>query len=417
MNRKQAPEIATVNHVSFVEPIHHQLGGDVKLHWIRDVKDNAFKVDLIFDAGTIKADRLVAKFCADLLLSGTNKFSSDEINERIDSLGGFVNLDVTADDATISIYGLTEHFDTLILEVLTAISEVNFPDREFEQLLQSKKQGYQVAQQKVAVRARRLFMTHLFEGTPYARQTELADFDILQKKDIIEFHQLSYLKGLQKVCVIGNLSKVSLDSLVERIKPFCSLSRDHVSHLFNYSPQRLHEDKADAVQTALRIGRQLFNRTHPDYNGFTVLNTILGGYFGSRLMSSIREEKGFTYGIGSGVAQSKKMGYFFISTEVGKSVAEEAITEIRAQIERLQTELVSAEELDLVRNYSIGQVLKNSDGPFAMMDRYLAVEEHGMDFSYYDSLLHTYNTITAADIRSLAQKYLKWEDLLVISAG
>jgi predicted Zn-dependent peptidase len=165
------------------------------------------------------------------------------------------------------------------------------------------------------------------------------------------------------------------------------------------------------------MGRFLFPKSHPDYIDFQVLNTILGDYFGSRLMSNIREDKGYTYGIGSGVMDLNQTGYFVIVTEVGKEVLDLTLNEIKLEMERLQNELVAGDELDLVKNYMLGQLLKSADGPYAMLDMYNSVDMYGLTLAFYDEAIQKIKHITPERIRELAKQYLNVEDFLIITAG
>jgi zinc protease len=165
------------------------------------------------------------------------------------------------------------------------------------------------------------------------------------------------------------------------------------------------------------MGRFLFPKSHPDYIDFQVLNTILGDYFGSRLMSNIREDKGYTYGIGSGMMDMNQTGYFVIVTEVGKEVLDLTLNEIKFEMERLQTELVSDDELDLVKNYMLGQLLKSADGPYAMLDMYNSVDMYDLTLSFYDEAIQKVKHISPTRIQELAKQYLNFEDFLIITAG
>jgi predicted Zn-dependent peptidase len=417
INRTEAPKLKKLEHIDFVTPENIVIENDVILHWINEVSDDAVKIDFIFQAGTIFNKELVAKLTGDLLFSGTPDKTSSEISESIDRLGGFTSVEVTAEDVTVSILGLKENIDELVSIVLDAIKNANFDEKELKQKIQSKKQGMAISLQKVATQARRAFIKSLFENTPYGKLTMLEDFDSIDSADIIKFHRDFYKNGLQKIAVVGDLDKSQIDRLISQLKGMTCKERLLDKYDFKKISETIHIEKEGAVQSAIRIGRLLFNKTHEDYIDFTILNTVLGGYFGSRLMSSIREDKGYTYGIGSGVAQMTQTGYFFISTEVGKDVKDDAIKAIREEIELLQNEPLGEVELSLVKNYSTGQLLKNSDGPFAMMDRYLSVIKFGVELDYYDKVINHLQNITPDKIQSLAKKYLKWEDLVVVSAG
>jgi hypothetical protein len=134
-------------------------------------------------------------------------------------------------------------------------------------------------------------------------------------------------------------------------------------------------------------------------------------------MKNIREDKGYTYGIGSYVNEMKMNGYFVIGTEVGKDVCEAAISEIKKEIELLQTDLVREEELSLVRNYLLGQTLKSADGPYALTDLFLSVDSQGLQLNFYNDFIHTLKTITPEILRELAQKYLNWDSMTIVIAG
>lgn len=417
INRTEAPQLRKLEHIDFVTPKNIALENGATLHWINEVSDDAVKIDFIFQAGSIYDKKLVAKLTGDLLFSGTPNKTSSEITESIDRLGGFTNTEVTAEDVTVSVLGLKENMDELVSIVLDAIKNAHFDEKELGQKIQSKKQRMAISLQKVATQARRAFIESLFGDTPYGKMTQLDDFEKIERSEIVSFHKNFYKNGLQKIAVVGALEQRQIDQLVAQVNGMTSQERLLDKYDFNYSAKNIHIEKEGAVQTAIRIGRILFNKKHEDYIDFTILNTVLGGYFGSRLMSSIREDKGYTYGIGSGVAQMKQTGYFFISTEVGKDVKDDAIKAIQAEIELLQDKPLEELELSLVKNYSIGQLLKNSDGPFAMMDRYLSVTKFGMGLDYYDSVISHLQNITSDRVQELAKKYLKWEELVVVSAG
>jgi predicted Zn-dependent peptidase len=159
------------------------------------------------------------------------------------------------------------------------------------------------------------------------------------------------------------------------------------------------------------------NKHHPDFIGFSILCTILGDYFGSRLMKNIREDKGFTYGIGSMIQELKETGVFIIATEVGVDQRELAIKEIEKEIRILQSKLIPKKELDLVKNYLLGQALKAADGPYAQFDLFLGVSIFDLGLDYYTKYLEKLKNITSKELRELAIKHLNWEDLTVVTVG
>lgn len=417
INREQQPTISKIEKIQFLAPKHFEIKDEVKLHLIDAVDDESVKVDFIFNAGTKNDQVHIAGFVSALLLSGTQNSTASEINEKIDGLGGFFQADASREAAYVTVYGLRKNIQAILEIVLDALSSVSFPQEEIDQLIERNKQEFNVSSEKVSFLARRAFGKALFEGTEYEKQVEFEQFDTVKREQLVNFHKQFYLNGLEKVCVTANLSEELVFEIIQNVKDWKNKHPKNYVELTKNTAKKIHIEKEGAIQTAIRIGRVLFTRKNNDYLDFSVLNLILGGYFGSRLMSNIREDKGYTYGIGSGVMELNATGYFFISTEVGKDVAEDAISEIKKEVERLQIELVSKEELELVKNYAIGQLLQSSDGPNAMMDRFLSIDKFGMDYDYYEHVIQTFNEITPDRIQQMAKKYLNWNELLVVTAG
>jgi predicted Zn-dependent peptidase len=181
--------------------------------------------------------------------------------------------------------------------------------------------------------------------------------------------------------------------------------------------KKIHINKAETIQTAIRIGSVTINKRHPDYPGLKVVDSILGGYFGSRLMKNIREEKGYTYGINSSLSSLDLSGYKVISTEVGKKNTKKAIDEIYKEIKILQTDPVTKEEMSVVRNYMTGEMVRMFDGPFALADSFRSAWEFGLDNTYYYRLAEKIKTIDASEIIELTKKYYNIDDLYEITAG
>lgn len=417
INRKKAPNTHTITEIPFQEPEVMTLENGAKLFCIRETNDLTVHIDFIFDAGSLKGSKLIAFLTGDLLLSGTQDKTSNEIEEQIDYLGGYTEVGTTPERARVTLFGLKEHIVAITETLIYALLNVNFDPKEIKQLIQEKKKKMAIQLQKVNVQAKRAFMSEVFANSPYGILESIKDFDSIDRQDIIAFYKKNYLAGLQYISIVGDLDDTQLNAIKQlgnKFKVRASVKNDYD---YSYTPTTVHIEKKNAVQTAIRIGKVFFNKTHPDFKKFIILNTILGGYFGSRLMTSIREDKGYTYGIGSNVIQYLESGYFYISTEVATEFVQPTIEAIKHEIELLQTKEVDEEELMLVKNYLIGEVLEQSDGAQAMMDCFISVHSFDLSLSYFNDLIHEINEITASEIKALAQKYLKWEEFTIITAG
>jgi predicted Zn-dependent peptidase len=165
------------------------------------------------------------------------------------------------------------------------------------------------------------------------------------------------------------------------------------------------------------MGLPIINRTHPDFPALQVLNTVLGGYFGSRLMANIREDKGYTYGIGSGMSSLKHSGSLFIATEVGADVCQSAITEIEKEVNLLKSELIPDDELSLVRNFMMGSLLGSLENVFSHADKFKNLYFSGLDYDYYDRYVSTIKTVTAVQLKQLAEQYLNADQFYKVVVG
>ena len=165
------------------------------------------------------------------------------------------------------------------------------------------------------------------------------------------------------------------------------------------------------------MGYTTITRNHPDYLKLRVLMTLFGGYFGSRLMSNIREEKGYTYGISAGIMFYQDSGLLAISTETDNEYVEPLIQEVYHEIDRLHQEPVSMEELTIVRNYMLGEMCRSYESPFSLSDAWIFIATSGLDDDYFSRSLLAVNEVTPAEIQDLAQRYLCKETLKEVIAG
>lgn len=418
MNRSTAPQIAPVEHISLVEPQKLTTPSGIPLFLLDNTNDDALKISLEFDAGKIRQQKpLVASFTSNLLLSGTSTMTSQEIEERIDLQGAYTEIEVGIEAAYFTLYCTVKNANQALRIVMEAIDSVDFNEKEIVNYRNRKKQQFQINMEKVATLAKQNFAHTLYGNSAFGSKTELSDFDLIQRGDIQNFYQEHIRKGLASIHVVGNMSTSVLNFLISATDSWKNVHKKANEKINAYAAKTLHEDKKDAVQTAIRIGKPHIGPHHSDYMEFKVLNTLLGGYFGSRLMANIREDKGYTYGIGSGTVVLKDTAYFFISTEVDKKVKNDAIHEIKKEVERLQNELVDAEELERVKKYIAGQFLKNVDGAFAMMEQFLFLNRMGLDSDFFDQYMDKINAVTPQRILQLAKEYLKWDDFSVVSVG
>ncbi len=423
INRLIQPEVNLIDRVALYEPERFSLDNGIPVFQINAGTQEMVKVDFVFQAGSIYQDKLqVSKFTNKLLTEGTKNYSSVEIAEKIDYYGAFLEVSSDKDVAGVTLYTLNKYLEETLEMLQEVIRFPAFPEHELETYKQNRKQQHIINSEKVKFVSRLKFNEMIFGSEhPYGRQFGLDDFEAINQEDLISFHKSRYSSSDCRVIVAGKIPS----ELIPMLNKFFGTEEWNTNQNskqlaeFKLVPGEriLHVEKEDALQTAIRIGRPLFNKTHSDYLKLKVVNMVLGGYFGSRLMTNIREDKGYTYGIGSAVVSLHKSGYFFIASEVSGEVAQKAIDEVYHEIRILQDEKIPEAELRLVKNYMMGQMVRSMDGPFALSDNLKGLLEYGLDNSFFTDYINVVNTITTDEIRELAQKYLQIDSLYELRVG
>jgi predicted Zn-dependent peptidase len=176
-------------------------------------------------------------------------------------------------------------------------------------------------------------------------------------------------------------------------------------------------EKEDSLQSSIRIGKRLFTRKHPDYFKMLVLNEVFGGYFGSRLMKNIREEKGYTYGISSNLVTLRHDGFLVMGTDVKKEFTGPTIDEVYKEMEVLRKEPVGEEELQTVKNYMIGSFAGSLNSPFAIADNFKTIYFEGMSYDFFEHYIENILDTSAQDLMQLANTYLQPDTMLEVVVG
>jgi zinc protease len=421
-DRALQPLIKEVGKIDIQQSKKFVLDNGIAVYAINAGFQELVKVEIIFHNRSFDVNNPLLNSATNRMLSeGTSKYTSQQLADHIDYYGSFFETDENADFTSIVLFSLNKYLESTLPFVSDIIHDAVFPQRELDIFKQNSKQRLTVENEKVSSIARRKFNEVIFGNThPYGHFTLTSDYDKLDHSNLKKHFTEKYSAN-NCVIIISGLIEENFINMLNNFfgkQPGTTPANVFSKKEFQSSVDRKHFfEKEGAVQSAIRIGKPFFNRTHADYPGMAVLNTILGGYFGSRLMSNIREDKGYTYGIGSVIVSMKQDGYFFISTEVGAEVTNAAIQEIYKEIEILKDELVDAEELEMARNYMVGTFLKGMDGAFHLAERFKSIYLSGLDYSYYDKYLNKLRTIQADELRDLARKYFDINSFYEVIVG
>jgi predicted Zn-dependent peptidase len=398
------------------------LENGISLFLINAGTEDVVRMEFVFRAGMVQEYLpLLATSTNMMLTEGSEKYISEELNSILDFYGIFVNLSVEKDTAGLTVYFLNKHIEKALELIGEILFRPSFPEKEMNILMKKRVGWFRIAREKV----QNLAMDQFFESVfgihhSYGRQVCEKDFEGMSPSLLKDFHAKFYKPEKMTVIISGRIPEKTV-SLFENYFGALRSKEIYIEDSGNFikgaNEKKIHIEKAGALQTALRIGSSTINKRHPDYPRLKFLNVIFGGYFGSRLMKNIREEKGFTYGIHSSVSSMDLSGFKVISTEVGKKNREQAADEIYKEIHLLQTKPVENDELEVVRNYMAGDMIRMFDGPFAIAESFKAVWEFGLDYNYFIRLMNIIRTITPDEILRLANTYYNIDDLYEITAG
>ncbi|MBR1516724.1 MAG: insulinase family protein [Bacteroidales bacterium] len=377
---------------------------------------------LSFDAGSFfQPHPLVADAANRLFSEATLRQSSQQIAEFLDYRGIMIEKSKDTYTADISVYMLRKHAREMIPVLREMLTEPLFGEQGFEVYKSKTRQQIATQLRKTSSMAFRLFYETLYgKGHPLARFATPDDVDRLSLSEVKDFFHGHYDIAHALIVLSGGLDDATVNSCGASFGGIDAGKGNLVRCSTAPMPlrQRCVHYPMDSAQTTVRIGRILpFHWDDKEYAAFMVLNTLLGGYFGSRLMNNIREDKGYTYGVYSATALSRDDSKFFISMDVGNDVAFAAAEETYNEIDRLQQELVGVDELEMVRQYMKGDFIRTVDGVFERGERFMQMANNGITElftqNYFDAIEH----VSPQDIQRLARTYLRKEDLYEIIVG
>lgn len=420
-DRTKAPKIKDIEGLSLPVPELYRLDNGIPVHVINLGAPEVLKLEVVFFAGRpYEEKKLAARATVGMLKEGTRDYDSAAIADKLDFYGGSLNFPFNLDTSDVVLYTLTKHFGKLLPVFAQMLTMPTFPEEELQNFIKRNKQRLREDLQRNDIVAYRQITENIFGADhPYGYNSYLETYDGLQRTDLLRHFGRCYNSRNCFLLLSGRVNDDILSSLNEHLGSAIPEGEAGKPRLEGEGlpPARQFIDHPDTVQTAIRIGRRLFNRHHPDFPGMYVLNTVLGGYFGSRLMANIREDKGYTYNIYSMLDTMVNDGFLYIATEVGAKFVKETRREICREIETLQETLIEEEELEMVRNYLLGSFLTMIDGPFNVSEVVKNLLMESLPVTFFEAWVDGVKNIRPERLRELARQYLQPEDLWEVVVG
>lgn len=420
------PEIRTITRLSLSMPRQSVLSNGIPVVIMQAGTEPVCRVDLVFSAGSRYQDIIFQSSLTNQMIpEGTSRLSGGKIAEEFEFYGSYFNVSADRDEADITIHSLEKHLEPVLRLMSEVLIKPSFPEEELKVIKANRIESMKVDDQRVESLARKQFNRMIFgENHPYGVVGEIPDIEAITPAVLADFHRQYYDQAHCRIMITGPHPDEYFRLVDRFFGENWPVNGKGPSAAGNDLPpvqwsqgKRIIIPRPEAVQTAVRIGKPLFSRLHPDFMGLTIVNTILGGYFGSRLMSNIREEKGYTYGIASHLPSLRDSGYFVIGSTVGAEVWEDTVSECLKEMYRLRADKVKPGELVLVRNFLTGQIQRSVDGPLQLADQLRSLWIHDLGLNYLSEFMALINSITPDEIRDLAVKHLDPSNMTIVAAG
>lgn len=424
LDRINAPQLQLLEKIKIIEAQKITLDNGLPLYTIDAGTQDLVKLEFVFPAGDVHQPKgVISSATSHLMDDGTHNKSATKIAETFDFYGASLEAESDFHEGALVLFTLNKFLAPTLDLIVELLTEAVFPQTEIDNYVKRQCNQLLVNNEKVDYLARKHFRSALFGSHPYGGTPEIDDYRALQQSELLHFYKSNYNLANCQIIVSGKVS----DAIIALINKKVGAIKLTASQLMQpdvaiktikpLAPIKQHIKKENAVQSAIRIGKIMVNRKHADYKKLTILNTVLGGYFGSRLMSNIREDKGYTYGIGSSMISNLYAGNFVLATEVGSEVCNAALDEIYKEIKLLSEQPIDDVELNLVKNYMSGAFLRSLDGPFGLAQRFRTLLTNDLTYDYYYDYLENIKATTAEELQLLAQKYFQRDSFTEVIVG
>lgn len=424
LDRTLPPLLRPLESFEILRPERLEMKNGMLLNVIRAGSQEVVRLDVLIGGGQWQQTQaLQALFTNRMLREGTTAMTSAQIAEKLDYYGAWLELSSSVNCSFITLYSLNKYFPYTLAIIADMLMNPAYPEKELGVVLETNRQQFLVNSNRVEVIARKELNRSLFgENHPFGRFAVESDYGRITPEVLREFYRKHYHSGNCTVYVSGKVTPEIIRCIEEHLGNASWGEIKEVQPLELIEPRQTTEkhvfvEKADALQSSLKMGGFMMDRVHPDFLKARVMVTMFGGYFGSRLMSNIREEKGYTYGIGAGIVNCPGSGVLAITTEADNQYIDSIITEVYREMDRMCNDLAPQEELEMVRSYMLGDFCRAYEGPFSLSEAWIYTKTADLDDEFFVRQVDSIRSVTAEEIRTLAQRYFCKENLIEVVAG
>ncbi len=410
----------TLDHLAL--PVTTVMPNGVFLHHLQGEDKGVVRLDILFKGGySVQKKPLQALFANRMLREGSKGYSGLEISQKLDYYGAWIDMYSSQECNHIILYVLAKHFPSLLPVVEDFVKNPLFPEENLAVVRNNNKAHFLINSRKVDVVAQRHFERALW-GDEHLLGSIIkeSDYDSLTSADLLEYYNSVYSSSNCTVFLTGSSELAVVDAVADA---FGKKSWGDAANVSISVPDpetyngKLHVSMEDTMQSAVKIGCFALPASHPDIYDLRVLNVLFGGYFGGRLMSNIREDKGYTYDIISEIDAYGARNAFMISSQAATEYVKPLLVEVYREIDRLHNEAISTEEVELVKNYIFGELCREYEGLIAKAEVFVNAWLSGESFESVNRYIDAVRNITAERLQEIAQKYLCRENMFEIVVG
>lgn len=420
---KTIPSIKPVIVDKMALPLETVMPNGVRLYTLPGGGNGILRIELLFKGGYAVQDKpLQATFTNRMLREGASGLTSDEISRRLDYYGAWIESYSSQNCNHLVLYSLRKHSSPLV-ELLEAIVKTPlFPEDNLDIVRRNWKAHFEVNSMRVDTVAQRHFENALWgDDHPLGHIVEAVDYDNITRDDLIDYHKKVYSSSNLTVFVSGDVDGVVTEVVTTSFGCGEWGGVCGVEDVFVAPPSSLvgrHDVRVEnTVQCAVKMGFMAMEVSNPDFHKFRFLTVLLGGYFGSRLMSNIREENGYTYHISAEVDAYGKRNAFMITSETANEYVELCIKEIYKELKALCEDTITDSEVEHVRNYILGEMCRECEGLTAKSEIFVNAWLSGESFASVNDYLEVVKTVTAAELSRVAKLYFRPENMIEIVVG
>lgn len=422
-NRAIPPRIRPIEAFSLPAPRNERLANGIPVFYFDNPNLDLIHLLLQVKTGSLyQPAKHVCNFAYTLLRESSPRLTTQEMSEKLDYYGTNVTVNVGMDNVQILISVPKNNLPNILPVLAECIISPTYKADNLTIMKDKEIKNLAYNEQKTDYRSWRLMWREML-GEQFPTVSEFATPETLSSvtlKQLHDFHRQSFCAENVTLMVTGNLDA----SLEEHLRNIWSAIPHGIRSadvpLISVPEEGnplIYEEIPNCLQSSIVLCRHTMGYNDPERTGFSVLNTLTGGYFSSRLMQNLRERQGLTYGVSSACTFFGNQSVFSICSDVNASQTKNAIEACHEELQRLQEEPVTNEELNMVKNYMTGMLLRAVDTSVNAMQKFAYWHRFGLDETEMERYFCDIKQVTSSNILNLAKKFFEYNKFTNIIVG